>query len=87
MWYKFGHVPLRIEGNETRVLHRAARGTRDTCCKTNTASLRTVGYNPFIKCQLAPHNRLKCVMWCKFGHVPLRIEGNKTLVLQRVVID
>ena len=29
MWSRGGHVPLRIEGNETRVLHRVAWG-----CKT-----------------------------------------------------
>jgi len=25
MWCKFGHVPLKIEGNETRVVHRVEK--------------------------------------------------------------
>jgi len=37
----------------------------------------TMEYDPFIKSQLASRNELEGLMWCKFGHVTLKI------VLQR----
>ena len=45
---------------------------------------RTVEYDPLIKSQLESRNQLQGFMWCKFGHVPLKIGGNETRVVHRV---
>ena len=36
---------------------------------TGSRPNHTMEFNPFIKSQLASHNQLGGVMWCKFGHV------------------
>ena len=57
--------------------------------KTTTTkdAFHTVGENSCIKSQLAAHNQIQGLVWCKFSHAvvtfPLRIEGNETLVGNR----
>ena len=46
----------------------------------------TVGYDPFIKCQLASHNELESLVWYKFGHVALKSKGDEPCVLHRAVL-
>ena len=45
-----------------------------------------LGYDPSVKSQLASRNSLEGLVWCKSGHVPLIIQGNKTSVAHRVEI-
>jgi len=41
------------------------------------APFHTVEYHPFIKSQLALRNQLEGLLWCKFGHVTVKISNQR----------
>ena len=45
------------------------------------ASGHTMDYDPLIKSQLASRNQLWGLVWCKFGHMTLKIWGGRRALM------
>ena len=73
------NTPGRRRANCPRgIIRLAAVGRTRRIQERWAETIHTLGYDPFIKSQLASRNELEGVVWCTFGHVTLNFWGERT---------